>query len=227
MHRASAGAPVDRQDQGPASVRLSSLYLQEFGATVGESAGEHLVIGSTARLVRGSFASAPSAAADASLDRAEALEGGTDTHADLDLGAMAIFGAVRLAIVAKHVTQPTFVVGADRIDLRRQVRTGIAVMSAERGAVGPFTIAFDADLTRTATAVGDIRHWSVGSEAWVANRRLGARGGFAANTVGDARPSVSGGVSLGLRRGFYVDGQLTGGSDETLKGWGVALRLTF
>ena len=38
---------------------------------------------------------------------------------------------------------------------------------------------------------------------------------------------VSGGLSLGLRHGYYADGQVTGGSDETLKGWGVALRVTF
>src|SRR5205807_9988486 len=41
----TAGAPLDRQDQGPASVRLSSLLLQQHGPTAGWAAAEHAVLG--------------------------------------------------------------------------------------------------------------------------------------------------------------------------------------
>src|SRR5262245_30125426 len=47
----SAASPIDatagdRQDQGSTKVRLRSLTLNEFGATVGQSIGNHLVIAS-------------------------------------------------------------------------------------------------------------------------------------------------------------------------------------
>ena len=35
------------------------------------------------------------------------------------------------------------------------------------------------------------------------------------------------GLSAALKKGVYVDGQLTGGANDGRKGWGVALRVTF
>jgi hypothetical protein len=45
--------------------------------------------------------------------------------------------------------------------------------------------------------------------------------------LGDARTVGSGGISVAVRRGIYLDGQLTGGSDPTRKGWSAAFRVTF
>ena len=64
----AATAPIDRQNEG---------YLNEFGATVGQSIGRHLVVSSTLKLVKA-----------------------TDTHGDLDIGALGTFGRIRLGVTA-------------------------------------------------------------------------------------------------------------------------------
>ena len=223
----TAPTPPDRQDQGRAPVVSTSLVLQEFGVTVGQSIGHHFVIGSTARLVRGSLGTAATDATIASLDRADDLErGDTDTEGDLDIGAMAAFNELRLALVVKHVTEPSFSSGGLLTELPRQARAGVSVTGGG-GAAGQLTVAFDADLTRTPTATGEVRHVAAGAETWLVGRRVGVRGGVTANTIGDARLSGSLGASGALRKGTYVDAQLTGGSDRSIKGWGVALRVTY
>jgi hypothetical protein len=223
----TAGQSANRQDQGTAAVRLRSLELNQFGATVGQSLGNHLVIASTLKLVRGTLASASVTPADASLDRASQLAGDTETHADLDVGALATFGRLRAGLSVKNLRAPAFGTGDDRQALQRQARAGAAVVAPTPGFVNQFVLAVDADLTRTTTAVGDARHVAGGAEAWMLKRRLGLRAGLSANTVGAARTSPSGGVSLGIRAGTYVDAQLTSGSDQARRGWGFDLRVTF
>ena len=66
-----------------------------------------------------------------------------------------------------------------------------------------------------------------GGEVWLLARRVGLRGGVTANTVDAARLSGSAGASAAVRTGLYVDGQVTRGSDRTIKGWGFALRVTY
>jgi len=223
----TAGSGTGRQDQGLAPVRLRSLVLQQFGATVGQSMGGHLVAGSTLKLIRGTLASATGVAGQASLERAGELEGETSTSVDLDVGVMARFGGVRAGVVVKNIKQPAFTAGDDRVELRRQARAGLAVSSGSHGSMGPLTVAADADLTRTATATGDQRHIGSGAEVWLFGRSVGLRGGVSVNTIGDAKPTAGAGASLALRSGVYVDGQATLGSDEERRGWGLALRVTF
>ena len=105
-------------------MRLRSLVLQQFGATVGQSMGGHLVAGSTLKLIRGTLASATGVAGEASLERAGELDGEATTRVDLDVGVLARFGGVRAGVVVKNVKQPGFTAGDDRIDLRRQARAG-------------------------------------------------------------------------------------------------------
>jgi hypothetical protein len=186
---------ASREDQG---------VLSQFGATVGQSIGPHLILGSTLKLVH-------------------ALG---ETSADLDAGAMAALGRVRLGVAVKNLRTPEFSDGDRRIELSRQVRAGASVKAGAPNRA-EITAAVDADLTTTPTAVGDERHLATGVEAWLANRSVGVRAGVGMNTVGDSRRSGSVGVSIGLRGGFYVDGQLTRGADEARNGWGFALRLTF
>jgi hypothetical protein len=225
---AIADGATGRQDQGLAPVRLHSLALQQFGATVGQSIGRHLVLGSTLKVIRGALGSAAGVAGAASLDQASELEGDAQIRLDLDVGAMAKVGAVRAGVVVKNVRQPAFSAGDDRLELGRQVRAGVALALGSGGATGrSLTFAADADLTRTPTATGDQRHVAGGVEAWLFGRSLGLRGGVSANTVGDVRPTAGAGASLALRAGTYVDGQATFGSDQDRRGWGLALRLTF
>ena len=224
---ATATGSGGRQDDGPAVARLRTLTLDQFGATVGQSLGEHLVVGSTLKLVRGHSGTSVQPSGTASLDEADRLETGGETHAGLDVGVMANFGPARLGLLVRNLRQPDFGSGPDAITLQRQARAGFAVSSGTRGIVGRATVAVDADLVKTTTVLGDEQRVAVGGEVWTSNRILGVRGGLNANTIGSRRLSASGGVSAAFRRGTYVDAEVTGGSDEGRHGWGVALRVTF
>ena len=172
--------------------------------------------------MRGGLALASGVDAGDPLDAAADLDVSTETEADLDLGAMASFGRMRVGLAIKHVREPKFGEGANRLVLRRQVRAGVAIVA--RGTV---TVAADADLTRTATAFGDARHVAAGAEAWLLRRRIGLRGGVSANTVGETGASGSTGVSLAVRSGTYIDAALTAGSDRSREGWNLGLRVAF
>src|SRR5581483_7487047 len=92
---------------------------------------------------------------------------------------------------------------------------------------GGVTADVDVDVSRTPTATGDERHVAAGVEAWNSSRRFAVRGGASANTVGDVRPAASGGVSVGVRPGMFVDAAGTAGSDNARRGWALGLRVTF
>jgi hypothetical protein len=194
---ASTGtAPASREDEGVLSV---------FGASVGQSLGNHVVLASTLKLLR--------------------AEG--DTHAGFDIGAMANFSGLRIGLTVKNVNETSFGAGVDRLELARQVRAGAALVGRGRGGISQLALAVDADLTTTPTPAGDERHLSGGLEVWMAQHRFALRGGAATNTTGDSRNSASAGVSVALRPGTYADAQATGGSDPSRKGWGVDFRVTF
>ena len=216
-----------RQDQGTADVRLRSLMLSQFGATVGQSIGEHIVVGSTLKLVRGSLASDVRPGDGASLDQAVELQGPVETHTGLDVGAMVSFGSARFGLVARNLSEPVFGSGADALTLRRQVRAGLSYGTGRRGVIGSAVVAIEGDLTTTTTVLGDERRLAAGGEAWVLKRSLGFRGGVSLSAIGARRSSLSGGASVALRSGTYVDAQATGGSDDSRHGWSVALRVTF
>jgi hypothetical protein len=189
-------AAADRQDQG---------VFSQFGATVGQSVGNHLVVASTLKLVR-------------------ALG---DTAGGLDIGALARVGGLRVGISVKNVNRPSFGSGQDALTATRLVRAGIAVVRAGRGGIDQFSLSFDADLTVAPTPSGDERHVAGGGELWMLKRRLGVRGGFSGNTVGTVRGAGSAGLSVAVRSGSYLDGFYTTGSDPLRKGWGADLRVTF
>ena len=197
LSASTAAGGASRQDQG---------ILSDFGVTVGQSIGDYLVVASTLKLLR---------AADS-------------TRGDLDIGAMARVGHLRAGLAVKNATAPVFGDGAARVELPRQVRAGVAVSDS----AGRLIVGFDGDLTSTTTAgqsgVGtEVRHLAVGGEVWTPTRHIGVRSGLSVNTVGDRRASGSGGLSVAVRRGTYIDGQITGGADPTRKGWGFDLRVTF
>ena len=222
----ATGAGV-RQDGGATEVRLRSLVLSQFGATVGQSLGSHLVIGSTFKLVSAGAASQVQAAATSSLDAAAGIDPPGEIHAGLDVGAMAVFGPARIGLMVRNVKQPEFGGGTDAFTLSRHVRVGAAVSSGARGVIGSATVAVDADVTATTTALGDQRLVAAGGEVWTSARTFGVRGGVSVNSIGARRPSLSGGLSAALKKGLYADGEVTGGTDQGRKGWGVALRVTF
>lgn len=223
----TGGTAAVRQEGGATEVRLRSTVLNQFGISVGQSLGSHLVVASTLKLVNAGATSVSQAAATGSLDAADGLDPSGETKAGLDIGGMVMFGPARIGVMVRNVKQPEFGSGADAFTLSRSARVGAAVSTGRRGVIGSATAAVDADLTTSTTVLGDERRISGGGEIWTTSRTFGLRGGVGVNTIGDRRTSLSGGGSVALKRGMYADGELTGGTDQGRKGWGVALRVTF
>jgi hypothetical protein len=212
-----------RQEEGVAGVALRSMSVRQFGVTVGQSIGERFVIGSTLKLVRaGSSFGVSEITADA-LDRADDLDVARDTTTDIDIGAMATFGKLRVGASMKHMWEPEVGDGLTEVVLARQLRAGAAYTAM----AGLLVLAADVDTIKTPTVRGDVRNLAVGAETWMLRRRVGVRGGFTVNTVDDNDHTFSGGVSVAARQGVYVDGALRGGADDSWEGWSLGLRMTF
>ncbi len=223
-----------RQDPGAISVDLRSLALSKYGVSFGQSIGRYLVVASTLGVLRGGVASetvsivdplASSQTGSQLLDTADNLDASSETHADVDFGAMLTSGSLRLGASMKHVTRPTFGSGDSAVTLGRQARAGLAIVS--KGGTMPLTLAADVDLTKTPTVDGDAQHIAAGGEAWLSKKRIGVRAGISANLVGAKGTALSSGVSLAVKSGVYLDGALTFGNDKTRSGTSITLRATF
>jgi hypothetical protein len=223
-----------RQDPGAISVDLRSLALSKYGVTFGQSIGRYLVLASTLGVLRGGVASGTMSIIDPlssaqtgsqSLDAADNLDASSETHADVDFGAMLSSGSLRIGASMKHVTRPTFGSGDSAMTLGRQARAGLAIVS--KSGMTPVTLAADVDLTKTPTVDGDVQHIATGGEAWLSKKRIGVRAGISANLIGARRTSLSSGVSLAVKSGVFLDGALTFGDDRARSGTSITLRATF
>ena len=233
--RISATVPVgstgtdgaNRQDQQIAGTSVRSVAISQFGTTIGQSIGDHLVIGSTLKLLRAGVASGESTDG-APLDAADALTVPHGTRGDLDVGAMASLGHLRLGLVVKNLTKPSFDSGGGNlVTLTRQARAGLAI-STLRGAVQKgLTVAADADMTTTSTVVGDVRHVSAGFERWMARSKVALRAGASANTIGERRPAGSVGISVALTRALSVNASRVAGRDKSVTGWSTGVHVAF
>jgi hypothetical protein len=218
---------TDRQDQGPARVSLRALSVSHFGVTIGQSFGEHVVLSTTVKLLRGSAAVEDVPVSEASLDRARELDAPGETRGDLDVGVMARFGVARVGVAVRNLAAPAFGEGMNRMQLTRRVRAGVSVTTGPLAVLDSVTVAADADLTTNDTAFGRERRLAAGAEAWLLRRHVGIRGGLSGTTVGDAPRALSGGVSVGIWSGVYLEGFITGGDSQGRHGWGSDLRLTY
>lgn len=203
-----------------------SIRYSQYSSTVGQSIGDHLVIGSTLKLLRAGT-TGPINAEGASLGDIDDLSVPVRTRVGLDVGAMASFRWVRLGLAVRNLRQPN--IGSDEapFKLRRQARAGVAVFGAKRGLLDGFSVSADADLTRTDTLFGEVRHAAGGGEAWLFARHLGLRGGVSVNSIGDLRAVASVGASIAPVSGFFVDAAWSKGRDQSLEGWTTSLRFTF
>jgi hypothetical protein len=205
---------------------VSSLVTHHTGVNLAQSIGEHLHVGTTLKYVIGQASLGARGGGDYGADALDSVAS-RPSHSsnafDLDLGAMAVFGAVRAGLVIRNVTEPTFkAFSAGELSLQRQARAGISWQATDT-----MLLSADVDLTRSDSDVGRRRHVALGGERWFANRRIAVRGGFRVNTVDDADPVASGGFSVGVTPSIFVDTFIAHGSRRADRAWGLAGRLAF
>jgi hypothetical protein len=216
-----------REDLGSGEVRLRALAVSQYGVTVGQSMNNHIILGSTLKLLRAGVTESLVVDGADLLDRTDDLEVSGETKTDLDVGVMAAFGHVRLGLAVKHLRAPEFGEGEDRFVMKRQARAGVAFLAQTSGAVNAVIIAADMDLTRTPTVNGEERRLAAGIETWLGNRWVGARTGVSVNTIGPRNATGSVGVSLKGPSGLFVDAALLFGADQARKGLNVGASMTF
>jgi hypothetical protein len=196
-----------RQDNGAvgSDPSVGDAGLSQLGVTFGQSLTPHVVIASTLKL--------------------ENALG--DTRADLDIGAMGAFGAMRVGVTVRNVRQATFGAGASAFELSRRARAGVALFHEMPGPVGRVVVAVDADLTSSPVAGRDERVVAAGGEVWLRSRRIGIRGGGGFNAATGSEPFGAFGLTVVPYPRLNLDGAVTRGSDSTRDRWSLGLRLTF
>ena len=223
---ADAAGPDGRNDARAPSPGLRSLVTDTVGLTLLQSLAEGIAVGGTIKYVYGnSAAGTPSGPIDprdesAWLDEAAGLEGHGRGAFDYDLSAIARFSVVRLGVVARDMTEPTFVT-PDGLEtkLERQVRAGVALQPT-----ASVLVDVDVDLTRRLTIDGEERRrMAIGGEGSL-GQHVQIRGGvrFDVEAPDEVVPAV--GASLGLGRRFWVDVQVTLGTSQRDRGWGIGGR---
>lgn len=221
----TASGQGDRQAIGT-GVAIRSIPASQLGVTLVHSLISGIHIGTTLKYVRSAvLAAAGDGDADVLLDAGERLDGDGHSTFDLDLGVLAAFGALRAGGVVRNV-RAAELGGTSGVDLPRQVRIG-AAFDGDAAGWHPVTIAIDADLRRYAGPGGERRVIAAGAEEWFAEHRLGVRAGARFNTVGAEERAASGGISVAVRSGLYVDGHVVFGGSADERGWGVAARVSF
>ncbi len=219
-----------RQDQRLVDPVIRSMSMSAFGVTVGQSIGNHVIVASTLRLLRAGAVITTDLADPDPLERAEDLSVSRHTAGDVDLGVMLRFGAVSVGGTLKHVGEPEFGDGRERIVLARQGRAGVAVKRGRTGVLSSLIGAVDVDLTTRTTVFGDERRVAAGGELGLFNSRLLLRGGLSANTQATPRQwQQSAGTSVALRTGVYVDAAIApeSSSGTSRAGWSVSLRTVY
>lgn len=179
--------------------------LSQYGLSLGQSIGGHFVLASTLKMMRAA-----------------------DTHAEIDVGAMFTYRMLRAGATVRNLRQITLTTEhGDTLQLERQTRAGVALVGHTAGRIESATVAVDVDLRATHTFFGEERRVAGGVELWTKGRTIGVRGGLSTNTLGDSTSAASAGLSVAVRSGAYIEGQLTGGSDRSRHGWSSGVRLTF
>jgi hypothetical protein len=205
---------TSRQDLGAVGLGLpvsESAGFDQFGATVGQSIGDHFVVGTTVKVIRVQ----------------------SETRGDFDLGAMAAFGRIRAGLNVRNLVSGSFGSAAGAFELTRQARAGVAVTAPTHGTVEQLTVSLDVDLTAAPVDGRDERHVAAGAEAWMLGHRIAVRGGVGANVIGDDRGGDAQGAfgavgfSASPFQRVYVDGAAMWGPTADRDRWGVDLRVTF
>lgn len=187
----------------------NSLVAHHAGATVVQSVGGRLAVGATLKLVRGVVSSDGSSI--------------STNKFDTDIGVMSAGALGRLGLSIRNLLEPDFAAPeGERIALERRVRAGVSLNLSRR-----LTAAADVDLTTASIAGGEYREIALGGEmqpvrgAWV-------RGGIHWNTAGEtAAPIGTIGGSFAVYGSTVADAQVSFGSADGNRGWGIGLRFVF
>lgn len=222
------GGELGRNVIRPGQVRLDSLVTHHAGATVVQSLTDGIAVGATVKIVRGTAVSGIVEDANRDVLLADGLDllGESQTKVDTDIGILATSGSFRAGLTVRNVSEPEFESGDGvRLKLERQARAGLALVVAPG-----WTVASDVDLLKTSGPYGEVRDVALGTEGRV-SRRVNVRGGVRFNALRSATsgraPSVSVGGSYAVKASFLLDAQVTGGSQRSARGWGIAGRFVY
>jgi len=226
------GQPRAYREEEGAAVPLRAISAGQLGVTLVHSLLDGVHVGTTLKYVRATptlGAGPATRSASDLLDTGDDLSGG-EAHNwfDLDVGVMAVAGAFRVGGVVRNVREPDVDTGEDApFRIPRQVRAGVA-FDAERAASAiPLIVSIDADLQEYEVGTGERRVVALGAERWFRQRRVGVRGGGRFNTVGRQDRAATGGISVAVRSGLFVEAHAVRGGRDDERGWGVSGRVSF
>ena len=184
---------------------VHAITVHTAGVSLLHSLSEHIVVAATPKFVRGSDANA----------------------FDVDAGVMFSNDHVRLGLVARNLTAPSFESheAGTTVDLQREVRAGAAWGSGWTG-ISRVIVSIDGDLTTRAAPDGDRRDVAAGVETWWLNQRLGLRSGVRGSAIGEARAAFAAGVSAAVKSGVMVEAHVVRGQGDE-RSWSVGARMFF
>jgi hypothetical protein len=197
----------------------NTLVAHHAGVSLVQSLGGRLAVGTTLKLVHG--VASPSGG-----------EGISTNKFDADLGVMATGSLAQLGLSVRNLLQPELKTSGGAIRLDRRVRAGVSVHANQKT-----TVAADIDLTTSTTPRGDWRDVAVGVEAHP-DRKAWVRGGIHWNAArlrgsaasagqAGAAPVASIGASYAVYGAAMADAQVSFGSSNGDRGWGLGLRFVF
>ncbi len=206
------------------ALETRSIHTSQVGVTVLQSLLADLVVGSTLKLLRSDVASGPVDGATVAdvLASGAARRGSRRTTFDLDLGILATAPRARVGLTVRNLRSPMLgAVAGNPVTLPREARFGVAVLPTDG-----LTLALDVDLNTVDLTGGPRRNGALGVEAALSSRFV-IRSGLRWSLVGARRPVGAVGASVGLRRGFWLDGHYAAGRASEDREVGVALRAGF
>ncbi len=215
--RVSAAGIVGSASEAGGAYALTTSHV---GFTVLQSLGDFVVVGATAKYIRGSagFSALPASSAARTFEEALGARQASRGKFDLDIGVVAGSDRVRAAAAFKNLQRPGFLTSGGRaIYLERQARFGLAVSPRDG-----LTLAIDLGLDTADPLVGLRRTIAVGGDARLSDRIL-MRAGMRWDRARATRPIGAFGGSVSIRRGLWLDGYVTRGRSMS-QGFGFALR---
>jgi hypothetical protein len=193
----------------------------QLGATLVQTIVPGLVVGSTLKYLRGSFATGPSGGptVEDALDQGMGLDGPGENHFDFDIGLMADLKKVRLGVTGRNLLEPQFTSAAGTaIKLQRLTRAGVAFLPS-----AGLTLAMDVDLDTVDLRDGLRRMIALGGEGRLGSR-VAVRGGVRWDLKGESQPVTALGLSVSLRPRFWLEGYYSRGQRDEDRGFGIGFR---